>query len=333
MPLQENQNPIAPQVTDPQYQTQFEGIIESFRSQFESVESVESVDPLKVLGDQFDLYEQLAEQLVTSAPSDQVLLAIDQFEATQIIARLRRGLGDERSELAREIAWRIIQLNEQRGLKPRQAPFFESQRRALMQDMGRTEELREHLLRALGRNVSVSVLLSCRRFARQEGRINRARMFDQLILEQSESNFCGFTPEVVREMRAAISRQGNDNGFGPYGSLQSDESKPAPPPLFNGLIHIGDEPQLNLRLLRSSNEVDYASNKLKNCLATTYKRRIKSGHCWIVTLEMGGKPVEALEIDQTNRRIVQWAGVENMPPNPNYQDSVRSALKTYGVGR
>ena len=314
----------------PKQQTQFEKIVESFRSQFESIESV---DPIKVLGNQFDLYEHLADQLVASAPSDQVLLEIDQFEATQIIAQLRRGFGSDRSEIAKEIAWRIISLNEQRGIKSRQAPFFESQRRALLQDMGRTEELREELLRSLGRNVSVGVLLSCRRFARQEGRINRARMFDQLILETGESNFCGFTPEVVREMRAAISRQGNDNGFGPYGSLQTDESKPAPPPLFNGLIRICDEPQLNLRLLRSTNEIDYASNKLKNCLATTYKRRIKSGHCWIVTLEMGGKPFEALEIDQRSRRILQWAGVENMPPNPNFQDSVRSALKTYGVGR
>lgn len=327
MSQQENQNPTDSPVADPPYQTQFESIVKSFRSQFESV------DPIMVLGDSFDLYEQLAEQLVTSDPTDQALLQIDQFEATQIIARLRRGLRDDRSETARQIAWRLIHLNEQRGLKPRQAPFFESQRRALMQDMGRTEELREELLRSLGRNAPIGVLLSCRRFARQEGRINRARMFDQLILESSSSNFCGFTPEVVREMRAAIARQGNDDHFGPYGSPHTDESKPAPPPLFNGLIHIGDDPQMNLRLLRSSKEIDYASNKLKNCLATTYKRRIKSGHCWIVTLEMDGKPIEALEIDQRNRRIVQWAGVENMPPNPNFQDSVRSALKTYGVGR
>ena len=314
----------------PKQQTQFEKIVESFRSQFESIESV---DPIKVLGNQFDLYEHLADQLVASDPSDQVLLEIDQFEATQIIAQLRRGFGSDRSEIAKEIAWRIISLNEQRGIKPRQEPFFESQRRALLQDMGRTEELREELLRSLGRNAPIGVLLSCRRFARQEGRINRARMFDQLILESSERNFCGFTPEVVREMRAAISRQGNDDHFGPYGSPHTDESKPAPPPLFNGLIHICDEPQLNLRLLRSSNEIAYASNKLKNCLATTYKRRIKSGHCWIVTLEMGGKPVEALEIDQRSRRIVQWAGVENMPPNPNFQDAVRSALYSMGVAR
>ena len=315
----------------PKPMTQFEKIVEGFKTEVGLIGSAS--DPLEVLDAGGDLYQQLAEQLVASAPSDHVLLQIDQFEATRIIARLRRVRADDISETAREIAWRIIQLNEQRGYKPRQAPFFESQRRALMQDIGRTEELREDLLRSLGRNVPLGVLLSCRRFARQEGRINRARMFDQLILESSEVNFCGFTPEVVREMRAAISRQGNDHHFGPYGSPHADESKPAPPPLFNGLIHICDEPQINLRLLRSSNEVDYASNKLKNCLATTYKRRIKSGHCWIVTLEMDGKPIEALEIDQRNRRIVQWAGVENMPPNPNFQDSVRSALKTYGVGR
>jgi hypothetical protein len=327
MSQQENQNPTASPVADPQYQTQFDRIIESLRSQFESV------DPLRVFGDSFDPYEQLAEQLVTSDPTDQVLLEIDQFEATQIIARLRRRLRDDRSETARQIAWRLIHLNEQRGLKPRQAPFFESQRRALMQDMGRTEELREELLRSLGRNAPIGVLLSCRRFARQEGRINRARMFDQLILESSESNFCGFTPEVVREMRAGISRQGNDNHFGPYGSPHNDESNPAPPPLFTGLVQVSDLPNLKLRLLRSSREVDYATHKLKNCLATTYKRKIKSGHCWIVTLEMGGKPVEALEIDQRSRRIVQWAGVENTPPNPNFQDAVRSALYSIGVAR
>ena len=228
--------------------TQFEKIVEGFKTEVGLIGSAS--DPLEVLDAGGDLYQQLADQLVASEPSDQALLTIDQFEATQIIARLRRGLGDHRSEIAREIAWRIIQLNEQRGLRPRQAPFFESQRRALMQDMGQTEELREVLLRSLGRNASIGVLLSCRRFARQEGRINRARMFDQLILESSESNFCGFTPEVVREMRAAISRQGNDDHFGPYGSPHTDESKPAPPPLFTGLIHISDEPQLNQRLLR-----------------------------------------------------------------------------------
>jgi len=325
------QDPAISHGTNSQCISQLDQIINSFWFAVDQRGTEHSSPDL--LSEQIDLYRDLADHLVASQPSDQELIDIDQFDATQIIKRLRRGFNDENCEIARDIAWRIICVHEQRGVRPRHIPYFHSQKRALLQDLGNTEELRELLLRSIGRNISEAELLSCRRFARQEGRINRARMFDQLILEQSESNFCGFTPEVVREMRAAISRQGNDDHFGPYGSPHADESKPAPPPLFNGLIHVGDEPQLNLRLLRSSNEVDYASNKLKNCLATTYKRRIKSGHCWIVTLEMGGKPVEALEIDQTNRRIVQWAGVENMPPNPNYQDSVRSALKTYGVGR
>jgi len=318
-------------ITVPQPMTQFEKIVEGFKKDVASIGSAS--DPLEALDAGGDLYQQLADQLVASDPSDQALLTFDQFEVTQIIARLRRGRSDGGSETARQIAWRLIQLNEQRGIKPRHKPFFESQRRALMQDLGRTQELRELLLRSLGRDASVGVLLSCRRFCRHEGRINRARMFDQLRIEASESNFCGFTPEVVREMRAAISRIGNDDYFGPYGSPHADESKPAPPPLFNGLIHIGDEPKMNLRLLRSSNEVDYASSKLKNCLATTYKRRIKSGHSWIVTVEMDGKPVEALEIDQHSRRIVQWAGIQNMPPNPNFQDAVRSALFSIGVAR
>jgi hypothetical protein len=322
-------NPM-PMTSPLNQQTQFEKIIESFLSELQPIGR--SHNPLEIL-EGCDLYGEMAERLVATAPSDQVLGDIDPFEATQIVARLRRAFNDDRLGTARDIAWRIICAHEDRGIRPRQVPFFEAQKRALMQDLGQTEELRELLLRSIGRNMSVGVLLSCRRFARQEGRINRARMFDQLIIETGETNFCGFTPEVVTEMRAAISRQGNDENFGPYGSPHADESKPAPPPLFNGLVQISDLPNLKLRLLRSSREVDYATHKLKNCLATTYKRRIKSGHCWIVTLEMGGKPVEALEIDQTNRRILQWAGVENMPPNPNYQDSVRSALKMYGVGR
>ncbi len=311
-------------------QTQFEKIIESFLSELQPIGR--SHNPLEIL-EGCDLYGEMAEQLVATAPSDQVLGDIDPFEATQVVARLRRAFNDDRMGTARDIAWRIICAHEDRGIKPRQVPFFESQKRALLQDMGRTEELRELLLRSIGRNVSEGVLMSCRRFARQEGRVNRAQMFDQLIIEAIQSDFCGFTPEVVREMRAAISRQGNDDHFGPYGSPRTDESKPAPPPLFTGLVQVSSSPNLKLRLLRSSREVDYATHKLKNCLATTYKRRIKSGFCWVVTMEIDGQPIEALEIDQRSRRIVQWAGVENMPPNPKFQDSVRSALQTYGVGR
>ena len=323
------QDPAISHGTNSQCISQLDQIINSFWFAVDQRGTEHSSPDL--LSEQIDLYRDLADHLVASQPSDQELIDIDQFDATQIIKRLRRGFNDENCEIARDIAWRIICVHEQRGVRPRHIPYFHSQKRALLQDLGNTEELRELLLRSIGRNMSEAELLSCRRFARQSGRVNRAHMFDQLIYERRQGDFGGFTPEIVREMRDAISISGADINFGPYGSPNFEQTKPAPAPLFTGLLPVSGSPNLRLRLLHSSNEIDYASNKLRNCLAATYKGRIKSGYCWVVTLEQDGKPEEAIEINQRSMRITQWAGVRNSPPNPARQEQVKVALRKVKV--
>jgi hypothetical protein len=88
---------------------------------------------------------------------------------------------------------------------------------------------------------------------------------------------------------------------------------------------------VRVRPLASSNQIDRASNYLKNCLSSLYKIAILKGQKRIATVEVDGQPVEALEIDLRTGRVLQWKGVANSAPDAKRRRVIEKHLVALNI--
>jgi len=267
-----------------------------------------------------------AEDLLNGTCRSEVVagVAADPFFATQVIAQLRREYGANRS-IAIQVATQICETALPKA-RPRDLKFLNAQFVALALDRCDYENVRQHLLRNASPNFSLTFLMLSRRFCRMTNRPNRAEFFDHLIVDRNAYADLEFTPEIVREIRTALSRHALDeNTLNFHGA-----AAPKFPPLLSAPLPVQGLETGVLRQILSSNYNNRVINYLKNCLGS-YKAAILDGRATVLALELDGKPTEAIQINRATMAVQQWAGVGNAPPNAATKNAIVETLRTIGV--
>lgn len=80
-----------------------------------------------------------------------------------------------------------------------------------------------------------------------------------------------------------------------------------------------------LRPLKSKRQLARTANQLQNCL-NSYLAQVVNGTTLIFAVERQGTPVEAIEVNPSTRRIVQWKGPRNTPPRPETRPHIERVL-------
>jgi len=86
-----------------------------------------------------------------------------------------------------------------------------------------------------------------------------------------------------------------------------------------------------LRPLKSKRQLARVAHQLRNCL-NSYLAQVVNGTTLIFAVEDHGTPVEAIEINPSTRRIVQWKGARNAPPRQSTRPFVEKVLLTTSLG-
>ena len=267
-----------------------------------------------------------AEGLLNGTTQSEVVptIAADPFFATQVIAQLRREYGLKRP-LAIQIATEICETALLKA-RPRDLKFLNAQFVALALDRSDFENVREYLLRNISTNFRLTLLMVSRRFCRLTNRPRRAEFFDHLIVDRNANAELEFSPEIVREIRTALSRHAPDeNVLNFHGA-----AAPKFPPLISAPLLVQGLETGVLRQILSSNYNNRVINYLKNCLGS-YKAAILDGRATVLALELDGKPTEAIQINRATMTVAQWAGVGNAPPNAATKNAIVETLRTIGV--
>ncbi len=267
-----------------------------------------------------------AEGLLDGTSNSEVVptIAADPFFASQVIVQLRREFGVNRPraiQIASEICEKALL-----KARPRDLKFLNAQFVALALDRCEYETVREYLLRNVAANFNLSFLMVSRRFCRLTNRPRRAEFFDHLIADRNANADLEFTPEIVREIRNALSRHAPDENLLNF----HDTAAPKFQPLISVPLPVQGLETGVLRQILSSNYNNRCINYLKNCLGA-YKAAILDGRATVLALELDGKPTEAIQINRATMTVQQWAGVGNAPPNPVTKNAIVETLKSIGV--
>lgn len=89
-------------------------------------------------------------------------------------------------------------------------------------------------------------------------------------------------------------------------------------------------PTVTIHAATSRQQIDRATNYLKNCLSQ-YWKKVKRGQTWIYVVERDGKPIEAIEVHPTSRKVLQWKGIKNCAADPTAKAALTRELITAGV--
>jgi hypothetical protein len=88
--------------------------------------------------------------------------------------------------------------------------------------------------------------------------------------------------------------------------------------------------EVTVRALTSRQQIDRVGHHLSNCLSQ-YWSKVKSGQTWIYSVEINGKPTEAIEVHPVTRKVLQWKGVKNSAPNDKTKSVLAKELVSAGV--
>jgi hypothetical protein len=88
--------------------------------------------------------------------------------------------------------------------------------------------------------------------------------------------------------------------------------------------------RVTIHAATSRQQIDRATNYLKNCLSQ-YWKKVKTGQTWIYVVERDGMPFEAIEVHPTSRKVLQWKGIKNCAPDPTAKAALTRELITAGV--
>jgi hypothetical protein len=156
----------------------------------------------------------------------------------------------------------------------------------------------------------------------------RSQAWAHSLAAAAGSDFANLDAEIVSDLKARILGDVDvEHDFEPSWAApkRDDLVWPASPVVIDGV------PGVRVRPLASSNQIDRASNYLKNCLSSLYKIAILKGQKRIATVEVDGQPVEALEIDLRTGRVLQWKGVANSAPDAKRRRVIEKHLVALNI--
>jgi len=246
-----------------------------------------------------------ARLLLTATDPSAVARSMGQFELT-IAGRDLRKLKpppEEFSAVARSIAEVLLE-NFYWHEKARAVAL------ALLLDIGERERVAIMIVDRLGRDdVGVGDLFTAGRILNLLARRNSGRW----VLNLAEEWNNGGQPvtretclQIIERLRTA--RQ-------PWEDVDTDQ---IPDPDLASLEEPVIVPGLGatvIRPVRSRGQCDRYAHHLRNC-ASSYVTMVKSGACRLLGVEVDGTPVELIEVNPRNGRVVQWKGHLNSAPEP-----------------
>lgn len=146
-------------------------------------------------------------------------------------------------------------------------------------------------------------------------------------LERPSSYTRRLTPETVETIRARLTGQwlpANDyyrtSELGKQPVLASEEIT-----RLEQTTPVDGLEGYSIRPLKSKRQLARVANHLKNCL-NSYLNQVQQGTTLLFAIEKNGVPVEAIEVNPSTRRIVQWKAARNSPPNELTRPHIEQAL-------
>jgi hypothetical protein len=231
---------------------------------------------------------------------------------------------------------------------PEQEPFMNVQIASLV-DLGQTRNASRVALRFVRQGRSPYFMRTLARLFSTSGLPGSAvhifaRSETGAPMTADEARLLAPTLQWIAEYRAE-GRHHPANGawyFENTIELEQDEPATAPEPLAVGATTHRLQPLVNhplkcrsqqkvsIRAITSRQQIDRATNYLKNCLSQ-YWKKVKSGETWIYVVERDGKPFEAIEVHPTTRKVLQWKGVKNCAPDGKLKSALAKELVAAGV--
>lgn len=242
----------------------------------------------------------LAAEDVTAAAT-----ALGRYDLTHAIAELRRRHPrPEQFEHVAASAGRV--LLDRHGWQPHARAVG----MAVLLDCGHHDEVTTLLMERLQNEpTAVCDLLITGRLLRERGRINSSRWVHGLAAHLQDGGNA-----LTEEVRVGIV----DALAGPtpqWETIDTDVIDDLELEQLEGVVSIPGLADVTLRPIRSRGQCDRYSNRLRNC-ASKYVEKVKSGATSLFGIEMGGEPVELIEVRPCDGRIVQWKGWGNSEPEP-----------------
>ncbi len=252
-----------------------------------------------------------------------VLDSISEYEATSLIAFLRRA---EDIDLDRQISYRIAEALHQRQPDNVVATTVFA---ALLKDIGEVRRAAEVLAVRLRQDCDWYFL---RVVGSVLWRMNY-RTSAQLAFELADQyqaagrgNYA-ITNETLKSLRARLRQTWlPDNAFyrlseeGKQPFITSTELAQLETP-----VEIRGLSGYTLRPLKSKRQLARVANQLKNCL-NSYLSQVVNGTTMLFAVECQGTPIEAIEVNPATRRVVQWKGERNSPPNQTTRAAIQRTL-------
>lgn len=245
-----------------------------------------------------------ADRLLGAEDVSVTAAALGRFELTHAVAELRRRFPrPDRFEHVAELAGRV--LLDRHGWQPHARAVGMAVLLDAAQDVVVVENLRERLLHG---DAAVCDLLLTGRILRERGRLNSSRWVHGLAAHLQAGG-----DALTQEVRAAILDALTDP-TPHWEGIDTDAIDDVDLEQLERVVPIPGLTDTTLRPIRSRGQCDRYGNRLRNC-ASSYVEKVKSGATTLFGIEVGGAPVELIEVRPRDGRIVQWKSAGNSEPD------------------
>ena len=274
---------------------------------------------------------QLTDELIDNLSSGDAAGIVQQFgrnKSSRLVRELRKSYNRQGARLAAEHLTVALL-----AAYPAQ-PVAITLRAAVLKDNGQIHDAAILLSRHLNQHsnhyflrVAGSVLW------RQHQRTSARFVFDLADeLQRGAVPNGTLTAETVATIQARLSRRWlPDNEFyrrselGKQALIASDDltklERAIPVPGLDGYT---------IRPLRSKRQLARVANQLRNCM-NAYLTQVQQGTTLLYAIEENGTPIEAIEVNPSSRRIVQWKAKSNAAPNPMTRPAIERALTNFAT--
>lgn len=263
------------------------------------------------------------EEILRLADPASVLDRIDKYEATSLIAHLRRA---ENIDLDCRVSYRIAEVLHQR--EPDNV-VVTTVFAALLKDLGEVRRAAELLAIRLRQDcdwyflrVVGSVLWRMDYRTSAQLAFELANQYEEVGRDNYE-----ITEETLETLRARLRRTWlPNNAFyrlseaGKQPFLTSSELSTLETP-----VEVRGLPGYTLRPLKSKRQLSRVANQLENCL-NSYLSQVVNCTTLIFAVEVNGTPVEAIEVNPSTRQVVQWKGIRNADPDQSTRLAIQQTL-------
>jgi len=264
-------------------------------------------------------------ELVSIADYSLLVNTVDRFRLTAAVARLRRARTVPNSLMAAE------RLTEALYTRYPTDHVVITVRAAVLKDSGRLHQAAEFLAGHLHQTSDSFYLRVVASVLWQMGLRTSAslafELADQYPANTGQQTLLTFeTIQILRERLMGTWRPNPDfdrlseHGTQPI-KTDCELASLATPLAIDGL------PTFTLRPLKSKRQLARAANYLQNCL-NSYHSQVVQGTTLLFAVERDGTPIEAIEVNPSTRRVVQWKGASNQPPNSTIKPFIEQTLKS-----